>query len=249
MKIHSLFILKDTGECIYKRTFSDELKNLNVNLITPFFSAIFSFSEKVIDRDLEELEMGDLRFSFKRERGFIFTLLADTTVSLLFLNTRIKKIIINFFDMYDKIEKKLKDLEAIENEEFDKKIDEIITGQREKFEGGAFYGKIINLFEQLIFQNEILGAAILSAEGNIIYSSLPNEILLGSLKELEIRFMTKTLELPELFYSLPDQKKVFSKMINIDTFSFLIVLLFDKNVSLGMADVQLHKLAEKIREF
>ncbi|MFO8020743.1 MAG: hypothetical protein R6U96_19120 [Promethearchaeia archaeon] len=193
--------------------------------------------------------MGDLRFSFKRKRDFIFTLLADTSVSLLFLNTRLDKIITSFFDAYNKINKKLKDLEAIENEELDKKIDELITGKQEKFEGGAFYGKVINLFEQLIFQNEILGAAILSTEGNIIYSSLPNEILLGSLKELEIRFMTQTLNLPELFYSLPNEKKVFSKMINISDYSFLIVLLFDKNVSLGMADVQLHKIAEKIKQF
>ncbi|MFW5895667.1 MAG: hypothetical protein ACOCT9_02875 [archaeon] len=237
MKIHSLFVLKDTGECIYKNSFSKELQNLNV-----------SFSEKVIDRDLEELEMGDLRFSFKREKGFIFVLLADTSVSLLFLNTRIDKIMRVFFQFYDKIKTRLKDLETIENEEFDGKIDEIITGKKEKFEGGAFYGKIINMFEELIFKNEIIGAAILSTQGNIIYSSLPNEILLSSLKELEIRFMTHTLNLPELFYSLPDEKKVFSKMINFDNYSFLMVLLFDKNVSLGMADIQLHKIAKKIKQ-
>lgn len=249
MKIHSLFILKSTGECIYTRSFTDNLKELNVNLVTPFFSAIFSFAEKVIDRDLEELEMGDLRFSFKSKEGYIFALLADTSVSLLFLNSRLNKIISNFFQIYPSIEKDLENLQAIENAEFDEKIDHIISGEKEKFEGGAFYGKVINYFEELIFRNEIIGAAVLSAQGNIIYSSLPHDILLSSLKELEIRFMSHTTNFPELFYSLPNKEKVFSKMLQIKDYSFLIVLLFDSSVSLGMADIFLDKIVKKIKQF
>ena len=78
MKIHSLFILKKTGVCIYNRNFTNDFENIEVNLITPFFSAIFSFSENVISKKTPEiLEMSELRFFFTVREDFIFIILSD----------------------------------------------------------------------------------------------------------------------------------------------------------------------------
>ena len=61
--------------------------------------------------------------------------------------------------------------------------------------------------------------------------------------------MTKALTVPELFYSLENGQKVFSKSITVGKgqLIFSLVLLFESNVSLGMAEVQLHKLTKQVK--
>ncbi|MFO7797729.1 MAG: hypothetical protein R6W84_16415 [Promethearchaeia archaeon] len=238
--------MKKNGACIYSRNFTNEV-NYNINLITPFFSAIFSFSDKVISRDLEVLEMGGLRFLFEIKDDFIFVLLSDSSVSILFVNTRLEKIGDIFFKKFhDK--QSIRDYQEIEDKEFDEMVDSIIKGEEEIFQQRILYRKMIELFKNQINQNEIVGAAVLNINGNIIYSSLPNDILLRSLKELEIRFMTGAVELPELFYSLEDGRKVFSKYVKIPwkLDNFLVVLLFEKNTPLGMAEINLQKISKQM---
>jgi len=115
MKIHSLFILKKTGVCIFSRNFTDEFANLEVNLITPFFSAIFSFSENVISRKTPEiLEMRELRFVFNVHQDLIFSILSDSTASLLFVTTRLERIADVFLEEYPDTTQ-IKDYQEIEN--------------------------------------------------------------------------------------------------------------------------------------
>lgn len=247
IRIHSLFVLKRSGACIYNKDFTDEFE-FEINLISPFFSSILTFSEKVIYKDLEILEMSDLRFVFEVKKDFIFVLFADSTVSLLFATNCLSRIIEEFFDIFEDLSE-LKDYQQIENEEFAKKVDSIISGEDEIYDSKDLYEKVIKMFKNLIFENEILGAAMLSTKGNIIYSSLPNKILVRSLKELEIRFMTGAMHLPEMYYQLRNQQKVFSRIVQISWKSenFLIVLLFDKSVPLGMCQINLDKVSKKIR--
>ncbi|MFX0003455.1 MAG: hypothetical protein ACFE9C_04335 [Candidatus Hodarchaeota archaeon] len=248
MKIHSLFILKKTGACIYSRNFTDDFKNLEVNLITPFFSAIFSFSENVISRKTPEiLEMRELRFVFKVQQDLIFSLLSDSTASLLFVSTRLERIADVFLDQYPDTTK-IKDYQEIENPKFDLMVDSIIRGEDEIYMSQSFYQKVIDVFEELLYENELLGAALLTTKGNTIYTSLPNEILVNALKELEIRYMIGALDLPEMYYGLKSGQKVFSKVIDIPwkLDPLLVVVLYDSTMPLGMCDMNLQKLAHKI---
>ncbi|MGQ4872770.1 MAG: hypothetical protein ACP6IY_01725 [Promethearchaeia archaeon] len=244
MNIHYLFILKKNGVCVYSRNFTNEF-DLQEQLITPFFSAILSFSQNLISRDLEELEMSGLRFIFKIEEEFIFVILADSSVSILYISSRLKMISEIFYKFFNSLDDMDKHRE-IESPQLDEEIDLIITGMEDL--GDVFYNKVINLFEGLIFENEIIGAALLTSKGNVIYSSLPHDILVSSLKELEIRFMTGAITLPEMFYSLENGQKVFSKIVyhHRRDMHFFIVLLFDKNIPLGMADIMLHKVGNRI---
>jgi hypothetical protein len=99
-----------------------------------------------------------------------------------------------------------------------------------------------------MYENEIIGAALLSTKGNVIYTSLPNEILVNSLKELEIRYMVGTFTLPEMYYRLENGQKIVSKIIDIPwkLDPLLIVVLYDSTVPLGMAEVNLDKISNKI---
>jgi hypothetical protein len=247
MRIHSLFILQKTGVCIYSRNFTDSFKNIEPNLITPFFSAIFSFSENVISKKTPEvLEMGGFRFVFKIHNEYIFTILSDSSVSLLFIKSRLLTITEVFEDYIHSNE--FDDDEEIQNQHFDSQINQIIAGQEEVLASEPLYRKIVDLIKSLVFENEILGAALFSINGNVIYSSLPQEILLSSIKELEIRY-TIANEFSTTFYSLENNQKIFSILIKIPwkLEPLILVVLFDSTVPTGMAEVNLDKISKTIQ--
>ncbi len=249
MKIHSLFILKRTGACIFHKHFTKDFDNIEVNLITPFFSAIFSFSENVISRKTPEiLEMREFRFVFKVHQDLIFSILSDSTASLLFVTTRLERIADVFLEEYPDTTK-IKDYQQLENPKFEKIVDSIVAGEDELYMSKTFYEKVIDVFESLMLENEIIGAALLTTKGNTIYTSLPNDILVNSLKELEIRYMVGAISLPEMYYSLGNGQKVFSRMVDIPwkLDPLLVVVLYDKTVPLGMAELNLTKLASRIK--
>ncbi len=246
MKIHSLFILNKTGACIYSRNFTEDFRNIEPNLITPFFSAIFSFSENVISQKTPEvLEMGGFRFVFQIKEEFIYTILSDSSVSLLFIKSRLKTITKEFENFLE--QNAIEDYEIVQNEEFDEKIDGIITGDDIITNSKVLYKKIIDLIKKLVYENEILGAALFAINGKVIYTSLPQNILLSSIKELEIRFMVAN-EFDETFYSLENDQRVFSKRIRIPwkLEPLIIVVLFDSGVPTGMAEVNLDKIVKNI---
>jgi len=248
MKIHSLFILKRTGVCIFHKNFTKDFDNIEVNLITPFFSAIFSFSENVISRKTPEiLEMGELRFVFKVSKDLIFSILSDSTASLLFVTTRLERIADVFLDEYPDTTK-IKDYQEIENPKFDKMVDSIVAGEDDIYMSQTFYKKVIDVFEGLMLENEIVGAALLTTQGNTVYTTLPPEILVNSLKELEIRYMIGALNLPEMYYGLDNGQKVFSRIVDIPwkLDPLLVVVLYDRTVPLGMAELNLTRLANRI---
>ena len=216
-------------------------------MITPFFSAIFSFSESVISKETPEiLEMGGFRIAFKVEGDYIYAILADSSASLLYINSRLSSIVHEFKKFLENNE--LESYEVIDNSEFDVRIDSIITGEEELVSSQPLYKKIIDLFNKLTLENEMLGAALFSINGKVIFSSLPYEILLSSLKELEIRHIVAN-EYTLTFYSLENGEKVFSRIINIPwkLDPLLVVILYESSVPLGMAEVNLEKITRAIQ--
>jgi len=141
----------------------------------------------------------------------------------------------------------IEDYQVIENAEFESKIDSIITGEDELIDSQPLYKKIIDFIKRLTLANEILGAALFAINGKIIYTSLPHDILLSSLKELEIRHMVAN-EFKLTFVCLDNGQKVFTRKINIPwkLDPLLIVVLFESSVPLGMAEVNLDKLVKTI---
>ena len=163
MKIHSLFILHSGGVCVYSRHFSNEFKDLQTDLITPFISAILSFSEKVISKKLEVLELSELRFVIKKEKEFIIVILSDSSENLLFINSRLEKITNLFHQFYNKIVENgnyEKGCELIEDPNFDTLIGTLIQGEEEinQMKKHESYKKIINYFTTLSSEREIIGA-------------------------------------------------------------------------------------------
>ena len=238
--------MKTTGICLYSRNFTKKFESLNIDLITPFFSAIFTFSNSAISRNLEVLEMNDLRFVFKVSHDFIFVILADLSSSLRFLSTSLVKIAEIFLKYYDNLGE-TKDFEIIHDEKLDKSIDLLIMGFEQ--ENLDYYDKFDKIFKYYVLNNDILGATVLSTSGQVIYNSLPNEILLRALKELEFRFMKDVKDYPITVNILNNEHKVFSEMISVqnETLDCIIILLFGSSISLGTAEQNLKKITTRIK--
>lgn len=248
-QIHVLYILKQSGECIYSRIFSNQFKNIKIGLITPFFSAFFTFSDKVLSEKVDLLEMGDYKLLFRKKGDYIFSLQADNKMSNLFLNSRLDKIIDIFFFSFE--EKGWDSDEVIQDVKFDSVIDEIVYGGGNLLKRIDIYRRIENFFENAIRSNDIMGGALLSNTGQVIHSSLPEEILISSIKEMEIRTMSGFSRVPESFFSLENGQKVFSKEIKHEggnnSIYFVVILLFSKSISLGMAEVILNKISKRLK--
>jgi hypothetical protein len=255
MKIYSLFILQEGGVCLYSKSFSDEFKDLQTNLITPFISAILSFSEKVISKKLKVLELSELRFVLRKERDFIFVIFSDSSENLLYINSRLEKIVVLFFQVYNKIVVNgnyEKGFEIINTPDFNNQVESLILGideinQMNKYDS---YKKIIDYFTNLSSEREIVGFALLTSKGAIIYSSLTDDVFLRAMRELEIRYMSGIFDLPELFYTLTNGQKVCEKVLSYQNFiNLLLIVQFTKETSLGMMDYTTETIIEKIKSF
>jgi len=249
-KMHSLFILTEGGTCLYSRNFTERFKEMDVDLITPFFSAIFSFSESVISEQLRVLELGDLRLVFEIEKSFIFIILAQSSENLILINSSLSKITNSFFHGLETLKWELD--EVIVNPDFDKLIDVLIVGEDEvlQLKSDESYPKVVDFFSNMILQNDIIGAALLTNKGATLYSTLSEDILNRSMREIEIRYQTGEFDLPQLFYETGSGEKVSERMISYkNLLDLLLIVHFPSQTQFGMVDFHTESIIEKLNSF
>jgi hypothetical protein len=250
-KIHSFFIFRDTGTCVYTRNFTDKFENLDTDLVTNFFAALFSFAEEITSEKMEILEMINIKLMFISskdflEKGtkenFIFVLMADIEENKVFLKNCLIMIMSQFYNVYENI-LNLKNYSIVESEELDSIVDLVVSGDWEIDSYRRYYEDVEQFANELVSKNEILGAALLSITGNKIFSSLSRNMLTRALKELEIRINQGISELPLSIYVLEDGGKVFTKEIVNREY---LVLHFDSSIPLGMCDITSDKIVSQI---
>ncbi|MFX0167016.1 MAG: hypothetical protein ACFFAG_13295 [Promethearchaeota archaeon] len=264
-KIHSLFILKETGTCIYSRNFTNKFEKVDLDLVSGFFAAFFSFAEEVTSEKIENLEMVNVRLLFISSKdvledpkeNLIFCLMADIDENKVFLRNSLFMIMSHFYNVYeDLVPDRVKgtprtvwdtkkDHIVIKNDELNSIIDSIISGEWEIDSYESYYKEVENYLHDLIAENEILGAALLSITGKIINSSLSQNIFARAIKELEIRLQMGYSDLPLLIYVLQDDCKVFTKEIVNNEF---LILHFDSSIPLGMCNLTSTKIANTIKK-
>ncbi|MHA1912959.1 MAG: hypothetical protein ACW986_04655 [Promethearchaeota archaeon] len=252
-KIHSFFIFRDTGTCVYTRNFTDTFENLNIDLVTNFFAALFSFAEEITSEKMEILEMVNVKLLFVSskdflEKGtkenFIFVIMADIAENRVYLKNCLFMIMSQFYNVYDDIVD-VKDISIVKNKELDSIIDLVVSGNWEIDSYRQYYEDVERFTNDLISENEILGAALLSITGNNIFSSLSRKLITRALKELEIRLHLGDSNIPLTIYVLEDGCKVFTKEIVNKEY---LVLHFDGSVPLGMCDITSNKIVNQIGE-
>ena len=264
-KIHTLYILRDSGTCIYSRNFTDKFEKIDIDLVTNFFAAFFSFAEEVTSEKMESLEMVNLKLLFISSKDFleepkenlIFALMSDIDENKVFLKNSLIMIMSHFYNVYDDLlpdrvkgtPKSVwdvrKDYVAIKNDELNSIIDSVISGGWEIDSYRSYYEDVEHLTNDLIAENEILGAALLSITGNKIFSSLSPKLIARALKELEIRLHLGYSDLPLTIQVLEDGCKVITKEIVNNEY---LILHYDSTVTLGMCNLTSTKIANHIEK-
>jgi hypothetical protein len=107
---------------------------------------------------------------------------------------------------------------------------------------------IIKLLRSYVDDKEILGTAICTVEGKVLYSSLPHSTLLNTIKEFEVRNEQSLISVKKMYLELENNQKVCSVYMKIYSIKFILVMIFSSKVKLGMGNLLLRELVKKIEK-
>ncbi len=107
---------------------------------------------------------------------------------------------------------------------------------------------IINLLRNAVDDKEILGSAIFTVKGTVLYTSISQDTLLDTIREFEVRDEKKMHSISKMFLELRNHQKVCAEYIKINRIEFIIVLIFSRTVNFGIGNLRLKNIADKITE-
>ncbi len=188
-----------------------------------------------------------------KEKGFpelIVILITDITTSVLLIRERMNLICKGFFSNVDPDECENQNGAIIENKNLDTLMDSLINLSDDY--SPVKVDILKQIFEDEISNGDISAGAIISLQGQIYYSSLPNDDLHTALKEIEIRSQTETHtdedKMPKTIFQSGD-KMIFTQLVVLEALQkdpVNIVLSFGTEITLGMADFGLENIIEKL---
>jgi len=107
---------------------------------------------------------------------------------------------------------------------------------------------VIELLRNSVDGEEILGSALFTLEGQVLYSSLLLSTLFNTIKEFEVRNEKNLIQVKKYFLVLANNQKIFSQYIEFDDLSLIITIIFSDSVRLGMGDLLLRNLIKKMKK-
>ncbi|MFX1346655.1 MAG: hypothetical protein ACFFAI_16280 [Promethearchaeota archaeon] len=110
-----------------------------------------------------------------------------------------------------------------------------------------FYKDIINVLRESIDDRDILGAAIFTDKGKVIYISIPSNLLFNIIKEFEFRNEKELQAMTKMYIEVKNQEKIFSEYIKILNTKDIFVLIFSKRVNFGMGAMLFRDLIKKVK--
>ncbi|MHA1386239.1 MAG: hypothetical protein ACTSR3_21000 [Candidatus Helarchaeota archaeon] len=222
---YDIYILKKSGACLFHQQFYNvKENNLEVDLISGFFSAIILFTSQFINKKLEIMEIEYLRLIFREKNDYIFVAFVDENESISQVFEILDKIGNGFFEVYGEILNNWNfDREIFQG--FDKIIEKIITKEDinrilliEKI------AKIINFGEKSDFE----GILIFTNKAELMFSNIVDDRL--------SRFLIKLIENNEKIGFGFDQIIINknNQIMRIDRISksLISVILFKHDVSI-----------------
>lgn len=137
-------------------------------------------------------------------------------------------------------------IEYIESREFE--------GDKEEFDDISeftslpFFQDIITVLRRSVDDREIIGCAIFTSNGKVIYSSIPHNTLLDTIKEFEVRNEKKLHSVIKMLLELKNHQKVCSEYIEVHSKEFILILLFSDVVNFAIGTMFLKKIVNKIKK-
>ena len=241
--IHNIFIFNRAGICFYCKNFTDYFE-VEKNLVSPFITALMSFSKEMIGKKFKTLEMGDVKFVIFDKGTIIYNILCDSIENEAFLE-----------EIVFKVNKKLKSY-LIENQidmdehivyegKFNEIINEIVDACFSSEYDLKIEQEIIEYLAEIKLVDEIDGTILLTDRGKVIYSSYNKVDLKNFLKEVEFRVKIYNNSILKLFYTLKDKRFIFSEYVQN---KYFIILVFDSHVKFGVAAHYLTQIVDSVKK-
>jgi hypothetical protein len=241
--IHNLFIYNRSGICFYGKNFTDYFK-VEKNLISPFITALMSFSKEMIGKKFKTIEMIDVKFFIFEKGPIIYNFLCDTVENESFLEEIIAKIH-KRLTIYMRKNKINIDKRIIYDSEFIEIIENIVDDAFSNEFNLKSEEQIIEYIKDINLIDEIDGVILLTDRGKVIYSSYNKIDLKYFLKEVEFRVNIYNNSILKLFYTLKDKRFIFSEYIQN---KYFIILVFDSHVKFGVAENYLTRIVKSIKK-
>ncbi|MFX0003934.1 MAG: hypothetical protein ACFE9C_10065 [Candidatus Hodarchaeota archaeon] len=115
------------------------------------------------------------------------------------------------------------------------------------FTSFPFYQDIIKIFRESIDDREILGTAIFTEKGKVIYASVPSNILFNIVKEFEVRMEKQLQDITKMYIELRQHHKIFLDSIKILSQKIILVLIFSERVNFGMGAMIFKDIKKKVK--
>ena len=104
---------------------------------------------------------------------------------------------------------------------------------------------IVEILRESLIDKEILGGAIFNLEGKVMYSSLPDDIFVIMASQLEQMEKKQPINIKQTILLLEDNKKVYSKILQLNEITLNLVLLMSSELNLTEANSYLENLIAK----
>ncbi|MFX0001086.1 MAG: hypothetical protein ACFE9Q_03625 [Candidatus Hodarchaeota archaeon] len=243
INIHNIFIFNRSGVCFYGKNFTDYFK-VEKNLVSPFITALMSFSKEMIGKKFKTLEMGDVKFVIFEKGSLNYNILCDAIENENFLGEKISKINKQLFTYLIKNKIDI-DKQIVFDSKLIEVIEEIIDDAFSNEFNLKIEEQIIKYMKKVTGFDDIDGTIVLTDRGKVIYSSYNKINLKNFLKEVEFRVKIHNNSILKLFYSLKDNSFIFSEYVQN---KYFIILVFDSHVKFGMAEHYLTRIVNSVKK-
>ena len=107
---------------------------------------------------------------------------------------------------------------------------------------------LINLLRNCVDDREILGSAVFTTKGNVLYSSISHNTLIDTIREFEVRNKEKLHSITKMFLELKNHQKVCSEYLEIHNLEVILVLIFSEIVNFAIGNMYLKDVVKKIEK-
>jgi len=118
---------------------------------------------------------------------------------------------------------------------------------QESFTKLPLFQDIITLLRNCVDNREILGSAVFTTKGNVLYSSIPDNTLIDTMSEFEVRSKEKLHRITKMFLELKNHQKVCSEYLEIHDLEVILVLIFAEMVNFAIGNMYLRDIVKKVK--
>ncbi|MFW9937375.1 MAG: hypothetical protein ACFFD5_06975 [Candidatus Thorarchaeota archaeon] len=113
------------------------------------------------------------------------------------------------------------------------------------YDSSIIIKKIIKYIREIFQKKEVLGGALITSDGLLLYSSLSNEIYLKFLGELELN-KSYIENIKNIIFILDDNQKILSEFIILENIKLILIIDFSAEISINLGFKYLLELIKSI---